>query len=142
MTVLPMLATKEQTLKIEIGEDIPSIFADEPKMRQIFLNLISNAHRFTPKKGKIKITCYLAEPHLLCCSVVDNGIGISLQDQPRIFEDFGQARRNQNIRGQGAGLGLSIAKRFVELHGGNIWVVSEVGGGSNFTFSTPIPKKG
>lgn len=142
MTALPMLATKKQTLEIEIDEFISSILADEPKMRQIFLNLISNAHKFTLKGGKIRIVCRLENPHLLHCSVIDNGIGISPQDQQRIFEEFGQVARSPNTRGQGVGLGLSIARRLVELHGGNIWLVSEVGCGSTFTFSIPIAKKG
>ena len=142
ITVLPMLTTKKQTLEIEIGEGITSIFADEAKMRQIFLNLISNAHKFTPTEGKIKVICRLETSHLLQCSVIDNGIGISLQDQQRIFEEFGQVKTNPNARRQGVGLGLSIAKRLVELHGGKIWVISEVGRGSTFTFSIPIAKKG
>jgi len=142
MTVLPILATKKQTLEIEIDEAISSILADEPKMRQIFLNLISNAHKFTPRGGKIRIVCRLENPHLLHCSVIDNGVGISPQDQQRIFEEFGQVARSPNTRGQGVGLGLSIARRLVELHGGNIWLVSEVGCGSTFTFSIPIAKKG
>jgi len=142
ITVLPMLATKGQTLETEIGEGISSIFADEAKMRQIFLNLISNAHKFTRTRGKIRVICRLETPHLLHCSVIDNGIGISPQDQLRIFEEFGQVKTSPNARGQGAGLGLSIAKRLVELHGGKIWVVSEVGHGSTFTFSIPLAKKG
>ncbi len=100
MTVLPMLATKKQTLQIEIAEDISSIFADEPKMRQIFLNLISNAHKFTPREGKISVVCQLETPNLLHCSVIDNGIGISPQDQQRIFEEMGQVRGNSNARGK------------------------------------------
>jgi signal transduction histidine kinase len=110
-------------------------------MRQIFLNLLSNAHKFTPSGGKIKIVCQLENPHLLHCSVIDNGIGISPQDQQKIFEEFGQVQRSPSGSAQGAGLGLSIAKRLVELHGGEIWVVSELGGGSTFTFSIPITTK-
>ncbi len=141
MTILPMLATKRQKLEIEIASSILSIFADESKMRQIFLNLISNAHKFTPRKGKIRVVCQLENPHLLHCSVIDNGIGISRQDHQRIFEEFGQVRRSFGGRGHGVGLGLPIAKRLIELHGGSIWVVSEVGSGSTFTFSIPIAKK-
>jgi len=142
MTTLPMLVTKKQTLEIEVGKGISTIFADEPKMRQIFLNLISNAHKFAPREDKIRVVCRLENPRLLHCSVIDNGIGISPQDQHRIFEEFGQVKKSSKARGQGAGLGLSIAKRLVELHGGNIWVVSEVGCGSIFTFSIRIAKTG
>ncbi len=142
ITVLSMLATKKQTLQIEMGEDVSSIFADEAKMRQIFLNLISNAHKFTLTEGKIRVICQLETPHALHCSVIDNGIGISPQDQQRIFEEFGQVKTSPNTRRQGVGLGLSIAKRLVELHGGKIWVVSELGHGSTFTFSIPLAMKG
>jgi len=142
MTTLSMLVTKKQTLEIEVGKGISTIFADEPKMRQIFLNLISNAHKFAPREDKIRVVCRLENPRLLHCSVIDNGIGISPQDQHRIFEGFGQVKKSSKARGQGAGLGLSIAKRLVELHGGNIWVVSEVGCGSIFTFSIRIAKTG
>jgi len=142
ITVLPMLATKKQILQIEMGEGVPPIFADEAKMRQIFLNLISNAHKFTLTESKIRVICQLETPHVLHCSVIDNGIGISPQDQQRIFEEFGQVKTSPNTRRQGVGLGLSIAKRLVELHGGKLWVVSELGHGSTFTFSIPLATKG
>ena len=142
ITVLPMFNTKKQTLTVEMGRDANTIFADEPKMRQIFLNLLSNAHKFTPKGGKIKVDCHLENPHLLQCSVIDDGIGISLQDQPKIFEEFGQVKKTPGDNAKGVGLGLSIAKRLVELHGGKIWVVSEAGSGSTFTFSIPLTQDG
>jgi len=142
ITVLPMLTAKKQTLTIEIGEGVNTIFADEPKMRQIFLNLLSNAHKFTPRKGNIKVVCQMENPHLLHCSVIDNGIGISPQDQQRIFEEFGQAKENPTDNARGVGLGLSIAKRLVELHGGSIWIISEPGGGSTFTFTIPLNRNG
>jgi len=142
VTVLPMLTTKKQTLQIEIGDGISTIFADEAKLKQIFLNLISNAHKFTLTKGKIKVICQLGTPHLLHSSVIDNGIGISPQDQQRIFEEFGQVKTHPSVKGRGVGLGLSIAKRLVELHGGKIWVISEPGCGSSFTFSIPLARKG
>ncbi len=141
MTVLPMLTAKKQTLGIEIDEVTSPVLADESKMKQIFLNLISNAHKFTPRGGRIRIVCRSENPHLLHCSVIDDGIGISPQDQQRIFEEFGQVGGSPNNRGQGVGLGLSIAKRLVELHGGNIWLISEMGSGSTFTFSIPFARK-
>jgi len=142
ITVLPIFTTKKQTLTIEIGKGVNSVFADEPKMRQIFLNLLSNAHKFTPRGGKIKVGCHLENPHLLHCSVIDNGIGISPQDQQKVFEEFGQVKKTPGDNTHGVGLGLSIAKRLVELHGGSIWVVSEPGGGSTFTFTIPLTKNG
>ena len=142
ISVLPMFVTKKQTLETEVGEGISFIFADEPKLRQIFLNLIANAHKFTRRGGGIRVSCQLETPHLLHCSVTDNGIGISPQDQQRVFEEFCQVRSSSSARGQGVGLGLSIAKRLVELHGGKIWVISETGYGSTFNFSIPLTKKG
>jgi signal transduction histidine kinase len=140
--VLPMLTTKEQVMNIEIGEGINSVFADEPKMKQIFLNLISNAHKFTPRGGRIRVICRMEKPHLLHCSVIDNGIGISPQDQQKIFEEFGQVKKTDGDNARGVGLGLSIAKRLVELHKGNIWVVSEPSAGSTFTFTIPLTRNG
>jgi two-component system clock-associated histidine kinase SasA len=137
-----MFSTKKQALTIEIGDGVNTIFADEPKMRQIFLNLLSNAHKFTPRGGKVKIACQLEKPHLLQCSVTDNGIGISLQDQQKIFEEFGQVKKKPGDNTKGVGLGLSIAKRLVELHGGSIWIISEPGGGSIFTFTIPLTQNG
>jgi len=141
-TVKPVLDTKKQSLNVDIDQGISSIFADESKIKQIFLNLISNAHKFTPRQGKIDIICRREGAHQMYCSVVDNGIGINPQDQQRIFEDFGQVHSgNSKTRESGAGLGLSIARRLVEIHGGNIWVASNVGCGSAFTFSIPITRK-
>jgi len=142
ITVLPMFSTKKQTLTVETGEGVNTIFADEPKMRQIFLNLLSNAHKFTPSKGRIRVVCRMEKAHLLQCSVIDNGIGISHQDQQKIFEEFGQLKKNPGDNAQGVGLGLSIARRLVELHGGSIWVVSEPGGGCTFTFTIPLTRNG
>jgi two-component system sensor histidine kinase/response regulator len=140
--VLPMLTTKKQVMTTEVGEGINSVFADEPKMRQIFLNLLSNAHKFTPRGGRIRVVCRMEKPHLLHCSVIDNGIGISPPDQQKIFEEFGQVKKTDGDNARGVGLGLSIAKRLVELHGGNVWVVSEPGGGSTFTFTIPLNRNG
>jgi len=142
ITVLPIFTTKKQTLTIEIDEGINSVFADEPKMRQIFLNLLSNAHKFTPRGGEIKVDCHLENQHLLQCSVIDNGIGISPPDQQKIFEEFGQVKKKPGDNTKGVGLGLSIAKRLVELHGGSIWIISEPDSGSTFNFTIPLNRNG
>jgi len=142
ITVLPIFTTKKQALTIEIDDGVNTIFADEPKMRQIFLNLLSNAHKFTPRGGKIKVVCHLEKPDLLQCSVIDNGIGISPPDQQKIFEEFGQVKKKPGDNAKGVGLGLSIAKKLVELHGGSIWIISEPGGGSTFNFTIPLNRNG
>lgn len=142
MSVLSMLHTKKQRLQVEVGKDVSFVFADETKIRQIFLNLISNSHKFAPVGGKIKVVCQMDDSHSLYCSVIDNGIGISFKDHQRIFEEFAQISLSPSTRGHGVGLGLSIARRLVEIHGGNIWVESKLGRGSTFTFSIPLLKKG
>ncbi len=140
-TAKPMLDTKKQSLNIEIDRDITSIFADESKIKQILLNLISNAHKFAPRRGRIDITCRREGVNQMYCSVVDDGIGIDPRDQQKIFKDFGQVqRKGGKDRGLGVGLGLSITRRLVEIHGGNIWVVSNAGCGSTFAFSIPITR--
>jgi len=138
ITVLPMLATKKQVLEIEMGEGISSIFADEAKMRQIFLNLISNAHKFTLTGGKIRVICQLETLHWLHCSVIDNGIGIKKEHQKRIFEPFYQVDNPQAKSKGGTGLGLAVNKQIIEKHGGQIWVESEYGKGSRFIFTLPL----
>jgi len=137
-SVLPMLEIKEQTLEVEVAKGMPLIYADEFKIRQVFLNLISNAHKFSPMKAKIKVVCQLTKPDILRCSVVDHGIGISPSDQQKIFEEFSQVARGATGVQRGAGLGLAIAKKLVELHGGNMWVDSELDKGSTFTFFIPL----
>ena len=136
ITVLPMFTTKKQTLNIEIDEKVNSIFADEPKMRQIFLNLLSNAHKFTPKGGNITLRARKEDSSLLI-EIQDNGIGIAKDAQPRLFKPYSRLSADRQSH-PGLGLGLALSKQVVELHGGKIWVDSEPGQGSTFAFSLPL----
>ena len=110
---------------------------DERKIKQILLNLLSNAVKFTPEGGRISITANKTDNGAEI-SVSDTGIGIAPEDQPKIFEEFRQVGSDSTHKTEGTGLGLTLAKKFVELHGGRIWVESELGKGSTFTFTLPI----
>src|SRR5512141_2900086 len=111
--------------------------AIERKIKQILLNLLSNAVKFTPEGGRIGINAKQADGSVEI-SVSDTGIGIAPEDQAKIFEEFRQVGSDYSHKIEGTGLGLTLAKKFVELHGGKIWVESEVGKGSTFTFTLPI----
>jgi two-component system, NtrC family, sensor kinase len=124
--------TLTQTVDAGVGD----IVADERKVKQILLNLLSNAVKFTPEGGRIGVTATAAEG-LITIAVSDTGIGIAPEDQATIFEEFRQVGREDARKQEGTGLGLTLTKKFVELHGGRIGVQSQVGQGSTFTFTLP-----
>ena len=123
----------------DIPADLPTVTADERKIRQVVLNLLSNAVKFTPDGGWIGITSRTTDGQLEV-SVKDTGIGIPPEDQAAVFEEFRQVGQRSDRSREGTGLGLTLAKRFVELHGGRIWVESEVGKGSTFSFAIPLER--
>ncbi|HEY8807210.1 MAG TPA: ATP-binding protein [Candidatus Limnocylindria bacterium] len=123
----------------EIPADLPTVTADERKIRQVLLNLLSNAVKFTPDGGTIGIAARAADGELEI-SVKDTGIGIPPEDQAAVFEEFRQVGQGADRSREGTGLGLTLAKRFVELHGGRIWVESAPGKGSTFTFAIPVER--
>ena len=123
-------------LNVMVDERLGDYFGDERKIKQILLNLLSNAVKFTPEGGQISINARQLNESVQI-SVSDTGIGISPEDQARIFEEFRQVGGDHAHKSEGTGLGLTLAKKFVELHGGTIWVESEVGKGSTFTFTLP-----
>jgi GAF domain-containing protein len=125
------------TLDVAVDERLGEYVGDERKIKQILLNLLSNAVKFTPEGGRIGINARQSNSAVEI-SVTDTGIGIAREDQPRIFEEFRQVGTDYEHKSEGTGLGLTLAKKFVELHGGKIWVESEVGKGSKFTFSLPL----
>jgi len=110
--------------------------ADRRRLTQVLLNLLSNAVKFTPEAGLVTLRAVAAGGGVEV-SVTDTGIGIAVEDQQAIFEEFRQVGTDRARKHEGTGLGLSLARRFVELHGGAIWVKSELGAGSTFTFSLP-----
>jgi signal transduction histidine kinase len=123
-------------LDVTVDERLGDFVGDERKIKQILLNLLSNAVKFTPEGGRIGINARQADGSVEI-SVSDTGIGIAPEDQPKIFEEFRQVGSDYAHKTEGTGLGLTLAKKFVELHGGKIWVESEVGKGSTFTFTLP-----
>jgi GAF domain-containing protein/anti-sigma regulatory factor (Ser/Thr protein kinase) len=124
------------TLDVDVDERLGEFVGDERKIKQILLNLLSNAVKFTPEGGRIGISARQVDGSVEI-SVSDTGIGIAPEDQPKVFEEFRQVGTDYAHKGEGTGLGLTLAKKFVELHGGRIWVESEVGRGSTFTFTLP-----
>jgi two-component system, NtrC family, sensor kinase len=123
-------------LDVTVDERLGDFVGDERKIKQVLLNLLSNAVKFTPEGGRIGINARQADGSVEI-SVSDTGIGIAPDDQARIFEEFRQVGGDYAHKKEGTGLGLTLAKKFVELHGGRIWVESEVGKGSTFSFTLP-----
>ena len=127
------VAATRKDIQLEVALPDCLVFADRLRLKQIVYNLVSNALKFTPKKGRIAVTA-AANDGKVCVTVADTGKGIPLKDQKPIFEKYYQAGSPTPIR-QGSGLGLAIAKQLVELQGGTIWVESAPGQGSRFSFT-------
>ena len=119
-----------------VDERLGSICADERKVKQVLLNLLSNALKFTPEGGRIDVAATVTD-NAIEISVSDTGVGIAAEDQAAVFEEFRQVgAASKKI--EGTGLGLAISRKFIELHGGKIWVKSQVGAGSTFAFTLPL----
>jgi signal transduction histidine kinase len=123
-------------LSLELAPDVDLVDGDERRLRQVVYNLLSNAVKFTPEGGSVVAASARVNGEVQI-SVTDTGPGISPADQDRIFEEFQQTDVGAEQR-EGTGLGLTLSKRLVELHGGRIWVESEPGHGSRFVFTLPI----
>ncbi len=140
-TLMPILASRKQSLDIKIEEGLPSVYTDKAKLRQVLLNLLTNAIKFTSDGGKLKIEA-VRDGDWCQVSVIDNGTGIKKADQERIFEPFTQIDALPEEKREGTGLGLALTKQLVEMCGGKIWVGSEYGKGSQFTFTVPLATSG
>jgi signal transduction histidine kinase len=125
--------TLEQSIDPRLGE----IKGDERKIKQVMLNLLSNAVKFTPEGGRIDVRAVLADG-VAEISVVDTGVGIAPEDHAAVFEEFRQVGTDYARKHEGTGLGLALARKFVELHGGTIRVESQLGQGATFTFTIPV----
>jgi signal transduction histidine kinase len=130
-----LAAEKQLALEVDAPANLPPGRGDERRLTQVLLNLVSNAIKFT-EAGSVSIGAKAEDGHFLV-TVSDTGVGIAPEDQARIFEEFHQVDSSSTRRKGGTGLGLAIAKRIVELHGGRIWVESEIGEGSTFVFTLP-----
>jgi signal transduction histidine kinase len=124
-------------LQVDIDPQLGELVGDERKVKQVLLNLLSNAVKFTPEGGQISLKAGRRNGEVEI-AVSDTGIGIAPEDQAAIFEEFRQVGSDETRKQEGTGLGLTLAKKFVELHGGRIWVESEPGRGSTFTFRLPV----
>ena len=125
------------TLELDLDPRLGELVGDERKVKQVLLNLLSNAVKFTPEGGRISVKAGLTDGAVEI-AVTDTGVGIAPEDQAAIFEEFRQVGSDETRKQEGTGLGLTLAKKFVELHGGRIWVASKLGTGSTFTFTLPV----
>ena len=139
--IRPLAEKKLQKLEIRIEAAMPPITTDRLRLKQVLLNLLGNASKFTQEGGHLTLACSLIEGNQFLFSVSDNGIGISAEDQGIIFEEFRQVDGTVTRSETGSGLGLTISKRLVELAGGQIWVESELGKGSVFSFTLPVSEE-
>ena len=126
------------TVAHTVDARIVTVRGDERKLKQILLNLLSNAIKFTPAGGRIDVTATLGDG-AVAVAVRDTGVGITPEEHEAVFEEFRQVGSN-TAKHEGTGLGLALCRKFVELHGGRIWVESKVGEGSAFTFTLPLPE--
>ncbi len=140
-TVEEQLNAKDQRFTANLSENLPQVWADPHRLTQIFINLMGNAVKYTPEGGKIDVTAERVEDNgesRVRCVVADTGLGISLEDQERLFTKFFRSDDPLVQEQTGTGLGLAITKSLVELHGGEISVYSQKGRGTTFVFTLPV----
>jgi len=131
-------ARRGVALRSTVEDGVAAVRADERKVRQVVLNLLSNAIKFTPEGGRVDVRTAPVDGEVEV-SVSDTGVGIAPEHQAAVFEEFRQVGESA-ARHEGTGLGLALSRKFVELHGGKIWVESQVGKGSTFTFRIPASR--
>jgi signal transduction histidine kinase len=137
---------KRQNVVVQLPSQLPRVWADRTRVAQVLINLVSNAHKYTPEGGSILIggeaTDNQWDPHgvkqVAHLWVQDNGIGINFEDQARIFQRFFRSEDSKAREAPGTGLGLNITKSLVEMQGGRIWFESELGKGTTFHFTVPL----
>ncbi len=131
------IEVKDLALTIDVPPDLPSVLADKVRISQVLTNLVGNAYKYTRPGGRVGVRAKRMNGFIIC-SVSDTGIGISPEDQTRLFDKFFRADHPVVREVAGTGLGLSIAKNIVELHGGEMWVESKPEAGSTFNFTLPV----
>jgi len=140
-TVRGVMKSKEQEYTQHIADEITALWVDEKKIKQVLVNLLGNASKFTPREGKISLEVEKIvkdDVPFIRFAVADNGIGIKEDDYQMIFDEFRQVDGSHRREYEGTGLGLPIAKKLVELHGGSIWVESAITEGTTFYFTIPF----
>lgn len=133
----PAFEKKGQKIACRIEEDLPCVLCDEEKITQVLINLIGNAHKFTPPGGRIEVSVY-RESDRLNVAVQDNGPGINCEDHGKIFDKFTQLKRNLGPGKNGTGLGLAITRKIMEFHDEQITIKSQEDKGSRFAFTLPL----
>jgi signal transduction histidine kinase len=133
----PNVQNKQMTVISEVNDSLPNVMGDKSRLRQVLMNLIGNAVKYTPPEGWVKVS---AEPRggMLRLTIQDNGLGISPEDQIHIFDRFYRVRRPETDSIEGTGLGLAIVKSLVEAHNGQIGLESRLGEGSTFYLTLPV----
>lgn len=139
-TYQTVLATKRQSIERKLPDGPFLVYADRDKIIQVITNLFNNAHKFTPEQGKMELELRAEENHIFC-RVKDTGVGISAEDMPKLFGKFEQFGRTHGPGIKGTGLGLTISKALIELHGGRIWAESQPNEGTAFFFTLPTYEK-
>ncbi|HSS37894.1 MAG TPA: ATP-binding protein, partial [Polyangia bacterium] len=132
-----LVAKRGISLEVEVPPDLPDVYVDPGRIKQVLYNLISNAIKFTARGGVVRLTVR-SDARNLVVSVADTGIGIAPGDLPRLFREFEQLAQPNGVRPEGTGLGLALTRRLVELHGGRVEVESELGRGSTFSVHLPL----
>ena len=141
------LEEHELSVSLDVPSDLPRVDADPGRLNQILVNLVGNAIKYTPRGGHIEISAKVRQaedgtdegsPGFLCCAVRDSGVGISPRDHPAVFQRFFRANHPFVRKQTGTGLGLSVSKTLVEMHGGSIWFESQLDVGSTFWFTIPL----
>ncbi len=138
--VVSIASKKHIMIYVTIDEKLTTLHADVGKFKQILFNLMSNAIKFSPNDGAITIDAQCINDTAQI-AITDTGIGISKDDQKKLFQSFVQVDASTSRQFGGTGLGLALTKRLVELHDGKVWVESELGKGSTFTFTLPLKGK-
>ncbi len=136
--VRPQTTQNRQGLQVDIPAPLPAIMGDETRLRQVILNLLDNAMKFTPERGQITLRA-IADDENLMVKVQDTGCGIDTSDQERLFQPYNRIEDDRQ-HFSGLGLGLALCKQLIDLHGGRLWIESQKGKGTSFFFSLPTAK--
>ncbi|GEM_PF-849383 len=136
-TLRPQIEAKQQVLALELSDGLPAVLADRDRLTQILTNLLSNAHKYTPRQGRITVSARV-DGEQVRIDVQDTGVGLTADEQARLFTRFFRARNRATRDASGTGLGLVITRSLVELHGGRLTVFSVPGEGSTFSFTLPV----
>lgn len=138
--LFPFATSKGIKIELEIENSLPRVYGDKERLTQVLINLVTNAVKFSNENGCVRVKASQSK-NFINVTVSDEGIGIAAEDQAKLFKPFSQIDSSASRKYQGTGLGLALVKEIVQLHGGTVWVESEVGKGSTFGFSIPLSSR-